>query len=268
MFPHSHMVRLSLNSVLGGPQPAPAPVHWDAGRARYRRNRRSRRRGRSHGTRGRSRGILVIDTGADGGAGALLQGDPPPGYDHGFIRKSVRQSDGRGVSAHLGIVVSDEGPTPVGKRVRPPRGPGHRRPADIVAVGEHLRRPLGIAEIEANGDILIADPFAANGGAVIRINPMSGAQALVCRCGRYRGPPAAAPDHRRRWTPTAEILVVENNVAGGGEGFGQVVRIDPFAGTEQWCRRAAAFLPSGEWPSGRTAASWFRTPTPSVAGAA
>lgn len=191
---------------------------------------------------GDSRGtILVIDAEADGGA--LLKVDRMTGAQSTVSSGNLFESPtGVAVTVGPGIVISDEGPVPVGTgfvlRVDPATG----EQQTLSPSGELLKRPLGIA-VEPSGGILIADAFASNGGAVIRIDPASGAQAMVSRgSSDIEGLPLPLRIVAVALDATGNILVVENNLAGGGEGFGQVVRIDSVTGTRTVVSSGGAFF--------------------------
>jgi HYR domain/NHL repeat len=107
-----------------------------------------------------------------------------------------------------------------------------------VSSGNFFVDPAGIA-IASNGDIIVADvntfgvsPFnGVPGGAIIRVNPVTGVQTVVSSGGSFFDPAGVAV------SSTDQLLVADfNSFFGGGDacggGIGAVFRVDPSTGAQ------------------------------------
>ncbi len=99
---------------------------------------------------------------------------------------------------------------------------------EVVAAGGNLLSPIGVAipdpNSDPNGDILVADSEASGGsGAVIRIDPVTGAQTVVSSGGNFVDPTGVT------LAPSGEIFVTDPNAFGGP---GAVIRVDPATGAQ------------------------------------
>lgn len=100
----------------------------------------------------------------------------------------------------------------------PARAP---RPSYLSSDG-FLAQPRGIA-LEADGDVLVTDNRALGVGAVIRIDPMSGAQTVVSAGDHFRFP------GNLRVRADGKIIVVDGHAFGGGGGL---IEVDPVSGSQ------------------------------------
>jgi sugar lactone lactonase YvrE len=97
----------------------------------------------------------------------------------------------------------------------------------LISSGGNFASPYNLA-LEADGSILVADPNAfgpgcgPGTGAIVRVNPTSGAQTIVSSGGNFACPGGVAV------APSGEIFVVN----GGGAFGGRVVRVDPTNGAQ------------------------------------
>jgi DNA-binding beta-propeller fold protein YncE len=104
--------------------------------------------------------------------------------------------------------------------------------------------------VEADdGDILVADRDAFGGflGAVIRIDPLSGAQTTVSEGGTFVDPTGVALE-----ADGGDILVADARAG--------VIRVDPRSGAQRRSPRAARSSTRPGWRWRPTAAFWSPTP--------
>jgi hypothetical protein len=103
-----------------------------------------------------------------------------------------------------------------------------------VSLGGSLVDPSGIA-LEADGDILVADPeaFADFSGGVIRVDPATGAQTTVSSSGSFANPFAVAVE------ANGGILVADPSAFGDS---GAVIRVDPASGAQTTVSRGSSFV--------------------------
>jgi sugar lactone lactonase YvrE len=97
----------------------------------------------------------------------------------------------------------------------------------IVAKGDHFANPVGIA-VEADGDILVAnesnyDTPGVFGGALIRVDPTTGAQSIVAKGGNFKNPNDVAVE------ADGDILVTDSSASAFK---GAVIRVDPTTGAQ------------------------------------
>jgi sugar lactone lactonase YvrE len=90
--------------------------------------------------------------------------------------------------------------------------------------------PMAIA-LEADGDILVADRDAFPGGAVIRVDPVTGARTTLSANASPPGEPGFVAPAGLAVEANGDILVVDTYAAGGGGNpGGAVLRVDPVTG--------------------------------------
>jgi sugar lactone lactonase YvrE len=183
--------------------------------------------------------ILVADQGAGGPAG-VIRVDPATGARtlvsaNGAPRGGPNFADPSGVAVEADgdILVADEnafGGTGGVIRVDPSSGARTTVSANgAPAGGPAFSAPFGLA-LEGDGDILVAD-FAAGSdhrGAVIRVDPATGARTLVSANGAPPGDPEFAVPFGVAVEADGHIVVVNNGLPSGGPGG--VIRVDPATG--------------------------------------
>jgi len=109
------------------------------------------------------------------------------------------------------------------------------------AGGPSLGNPSGI-DLDANGNILVADMTAFGDGAIIRVDPTTGARTLVSR----NGSPAGGP----RLDGPMDLAVAANGDIYVANTFGtNVLRVDPTTG-------ARTLISANGNPGGGNAFSW------------
>ena len=109
------------------------------------------------------------------------------------------------------------------------------------AGGPSFGNPSGIA-LDANGDILVADMTASGAGAIIRVNPTTGARTLVSANGAPAGGPRLDGPMDLDIAPNGDIYVANT--------FGtNVIRVDPTTG-------ARTLISANGNPGGGNAFGW------------
>jgi sugar lactone lactonase YvrE len=137
--------------------------------------------------------ILVSDYEAFGGGGGVLRVDPVTGA------QTVVSSGGNFVEP-IRIAISPIGDIFIFDQAREVAAVIRVDPQTgvqtVVSSGGYFAEPTGI-KIDPNGSILVVDPFAfpgagVDGGAMIRVNPMTGAQTVVSSGGSFYRPDGIA----------------------------------------------------------------------------
>ncbi len=109
--------------------------------------------------------------------------------------------------------------------------------------------PTSIA-VEANGNILIADPSAFGGsGGVIRVNPSTGARTTVSRNSSPSGSTAFDDPIDLAIEPGGGIIVADHSAFGG---HGGVIRVNPTTGARTTVSRNYEARPESVEFSGPT----------------
>jgi sugar lactone lactonase YvrE len=180
--------------------------------------------------------ILVADRDAFDRTGGVIRIDPvtgvrttvsangsPPG-EPGFVEPIAIALEADG-----DILVADRDTVPGGAviRVDPVTGARTTVSANASPPGEPgFVAPDGLA-VEANGDILVVDTYAGGipGGAVLRVDPVTGARTTVSN----NASPAGGPSFLEPLAIALEAdggILVTNFASGNGE----VLRVDPVTG--------------------------------------
>ena len=170
--------------------------------------------------------ILVADVaGAFGGVSSIIQVDPTTGAQttissggHFDLPRSIAiAEDGT-------IYVADDGLIAVIRvdPTIPDDGLGTNQ--TVVSSGGIFRSPSEIA-IDANGDIVLADRDALGGpGAIIQVDPVSGAQTIVSSGGDFHNPFGIAI------ASNGDIFVADASAYVDSKGG--VIRVDPVTGDQ------------------------------------
>ena len=192
--------------------------------------------------------ILVTDSAAFGGSGGVSRVNPDTGAwtivsSGGFFV----DPSGIALEADGHILVADPGANAI-IRVDPVTGV-----QTIVSSGGDFLFPTGVAT-DADGDIIVSDenafgspPFdiqAKAGGAIFRVNPVTGAQALISSGVEFFDPVDLTVD------ASGEIFVGDfNSFVGGsggtGGGAGAIFRIDPSTGAKTVISTGGLFKAKG-----------------------
>lgn len=157
--------------------------------------------------------ILVADRNAFGGGGGVLAVDPQTGVQ-------TLVSFGGGFVDPIGIVVDPSGTIYVadanaygasGGIIKVNRNTGDQTK---VSSGGYFVDPIGMV-MDSDGSLLVADQtaFASVGvdtGGIIRVNPATGEQTVVCSGGNFHEPTGIAID------PKGEIFISDPLAIGGG----------------------------------------------------
>lgn len=184
---------------------------------------------------------LALDTAgnilvADDGAAAVLRIDPATGVQMVvssgglFVRPSDLTIDAAG---QILVVDADAfGPDEIAGgtggviRVDPLTGA-----QTTVSSGDNFHGPTGIA-LDAAGHILVADvdfggsPGVSGPGAIIRVDPTTGAQTVVSTGGTFVGPVRVAV------APTGQIFVSDHGSFRTGTTIGAIFGVDPATGAQ------------------------------------
>jgi hypothetical protein len=199
------------------------------------------------------RSILVVDFDAYEGEGGVIVVDPITGTR---TTLSANSSPTGGPAFHnpLGLTLETNGDVIVAEgqfegraagaliRVDPTTGERTLLSSNSAPSGAPaFRNPTGVA-IAADGAVLVADRGPANGpGAVLRVDPKTGARSLVSANNAPAGGPALVDPTGLALAANGDILVVDPNAFGG---TGGVIRVDPATGARS-AVSSNAFSPGG-----------------------
>jgi hypothetical protein len=182
--------------------------------------------------------ILVADPDAFGGTGGVIRVDPATGARTTVSANGApaggpdfAEPFGLALEADGDILVSDGGAFGSAGgviRVDPVTGSRTTVSANGAPAGGPEFREPGAVALEADGDILVADESASPfGGAVIRVDPATGARTTVSANGVPPGGPDFTNPFGLALEADGDILVTDYDAFGGGGG---VIRVDPATG--------------------------------------
>ncbi|MDQ4040970.1 MAG: hypothetical protein M3141_04400, partial [Actinomycetota bacterium] len=202
--------------------------------------------------------LIVADSGIFGGTGGLIEVDPgtgardlvsangapfsDPSADFAGPENLTWEPDGAehfaGVEGFTGdttgdaILVADPeaGPNASGRIIRVDRETGFRmRVSDnsAPAGGIAFVDPIDVA-VEPDGNIVVADLSALNGGALIRVNPTTGVRSLISDNLNPPGNPQFVNPFGLAIESTGQILVADSD--SGPLIHGVLMRVDPAGG--------------------------------------
>ena len=181
--------------------------------------------------------ILVADPSAFGGGGAVIRVNPVSGA-RTTLSANTAPAGGPNfddpvdvaVAANGDILVVDDDAFDTGGgviRVNPVSGVRTTVSANTAPAGAPtFFNPNGIA-VAPNGDILVVDPNALPGGAVIRVNLASGARTTVSQNAAPAGGPSFVAPAGIAVAPNGDIFVADQNAFNVG---GSVIRVNPVSG--------------------------------------
>ena len=180
--------------------------------------------------------ILVADRDAFGGDGGVIRVDASNGTRTTFSANaspaggpSFADPSGIALAPNGDVLVVDSNTFGGGAVIRVDRFTGARTTLSANAApagGPGFVEPSAIALAPA-GDILIADPSAVPGGAVIRVDPVSGARTTVSD---NTDPPAGPAFHQPVGIALergGDILIADQAAF---DGTGGVIRVNPVSG--------------------------------------
>lgn len=193
--------------------------------------------------------IIVIDS--TGFGGTVISVDPVTGA-RTTVSANGSPAGGPSFANPVGVAIEADGDILVADtsafsdsgggviRVDPATGARTTVSANGSPTGDpSFRDPQGVA-VEADGDILVADMSALSefGGAVIRVDPVTGARTLVSANGSPVGGPSFADPALLAVEADGDILVADLSAFpdfGGG-----VIRVDPATGVRTTVSQNAA----------------------------